>query len=535
MTSYQLMKQRYASNKEKAKQDAMPCFFSTNIFKAKDALASVLIHKRHSTFYFIPCVPEAVIDPVTSAFNFVNPQTVLIAQPGEMEQANLSSLIISMLMISILPHSECQQQHCAFTDTGPSMVRAGYWFSQYNHYSPASSINSSLYTHLYYYSLSLDDVNFGIVVPPDQLPLLGAFSSTVKSNNPSLKALLSIATKDHQESASCAAFSTMAADPVLRASFINSTLELARANKFDGLDLAWQYPSLPSDMINLGFLLAEWRARISEEARSAGSTLLLTATVYFSNHLFDEPTDSLDYPTDAFSDNLDWINALCFGYHKNNHATVNNAALFDKTSHFSTSYGITSWLDAGIPPCKLVMGIPLFGRSWFLKNKAKNELGAAVVATGPRQKMSNQTGAMAYSEIEELLKDPSSEYVYDNRTGTSYVHCGDLWVSFDSPEVVEDKINFAQHSRLLGYFLWPISFDNLNYTTSRQASEMWLRNYESPNYKREEGFEQGLSPLEAPQDDAPTASTAQSGSTQRFSMIHKIIRVCIWLLCFILI
>lgn len=388
--------------------------------------------------------------------------------PGKMRGRVSSHLLISQLLVlSICHHLRCQQP-CGFTDAGPNQVRAGYWFSRNDHYYPASSINTSLYTHLYYYSLSLDEANsYRVLVPEDQFPTLSTFSSSVKANNPSFKTLLSIATNNHQSSASNAAFSTMASDPALRSSFINSTIEVARTNKFDGLDLAWQFPSTPSDMTNLGILLAEWRSQISEEALYPASTLLLTATVYFSNHLFDETTESLDYPTEVISVSLDWINALCFDYHKNSNVTANNAALFDKASHFSTSYGITSWLDAGIPPCKLVMGIPLYGRSWFLRNKAKNEPGAPVVATGPRQKMSNQTGVMAYSEIQQLMKDYNSRFIYDKKNVISYFHSGDLWVSFDSPEVAEDKITFAWESRLLGYFLWPINFDDSSYTISR--------------------------------------------------------------------
>lgn len=388
-----------------------------------------------------------------------------------MGQRALSALLISMIIFSSSPCSDGQQQ-CAFTGAGSAQVRAGYWFSLYSHDFPVSSIDASLYTHLYYYSLPLsyDEANAGVsVLPHDQLPLLGIFSNSLKSSSPSLRTLLSIATDDHQANDSNAAFSAMAADPVLRAAFINSTLELARANRFDGLDLAWQFPSSPSDMTNLGILLDEWRARIGEEARNSSSALLLTATVYFSNHLFDEATDNLDYPTDAISRNLDWVNALCFGYHKNSNVTAHGAALFDKTSHFSTSYGITSWLDAGIPACKLVMGVPLQGRSWFLRNKTKNKAGDPVVAAGPRQKMSDRIGVMAYSEIEELMKDPRSGFVYDSQTVSSYLHSGDLWVSFDSPEVAEDKIRFAQHNTLLGYFLWPINFDDSNRTISKQG------------------------------------------------------------------
>lgn len=380
-----------------------------------------------------------------------------------------TSLFTFLLILSIVHDSRCQKQ-CGGSDDGrgPGRVRAGFWFSQYSLRSPAPTIDASLYTHLYYYSLSLDGADSGIVVPPDQVTVLGNFSGSVKSSNPALKTLLSVSADGCQTS-----FSAMVADAALRAAFIASSLELARANRFDGLDLAWQFPSSPADMANLGLLLEEWRARIGEDAArsSTPSALLLTITAYFSNHLFDGPTtDGPDYPTDAISRSLDWLNVLCFGFHRNGNATANDAALFDRTSHFSASYGITSWLDAGVPPCKLVMGVPLYGRSWFLRNKSKNEPGDPVVAEGPRQKVSNQSGVMAYLEIEGFLKDPGTKSAYDSRTATSYFQSGDLWVSYDSPQVVEDKIRFARRNGLLGYFLWPISFDDSNRTVSKRGT-----------------------------------------------------------------
>lgn len=311
----------------------------------------------------------------------------------------LSYLFISILILPILQPSVCQQP-CSFSSDAE--VRAGFWFSQYSHFFPISSINTSLFTHLCYYSLSLPLGG----ASSDQLPLLGTFSSILKSKKPTLKTILSISTDDRQADASNAAFSAMAADSSLWASFISSALELATANGFNGLDISWRFPRLPADMANLGMLLQEWRARIREQAlnsSSSSSALILTATVYFSNHLFDEPAGDLDYPTEAMSESLDWVNALCFGYHKS--STAHDSALIDRTSHFSGNYGITSWLDSGMPACMALMGVPLYGRSWPLKNKANNEAGALVVAAGPRQKMSNQTGIMAFLEIEEMLKE----------------------------------------------------------------------------------------------------------------------------------
>lgn len=323
----------------------------------------------------------------------------------------------------------------------------------------------------------------------------------------------------------------MAADPILRSAFISSAIEQATAHRFDGLDLAWQFPSSPADMANLAILLAEWRASLSNAAKDPSALLLLTATVYFSDHLFDGPTDDLDYPVGAVSENLDWVNILSFGYHRSSEpSTAADAPLYDRITHLSTSYGTGSWLDAGLPPCKLVMGIPLYGRSWYLKNKEKNGLGVQAVAAGPRQKQSNQTGLMAYFEIKEILKETATTLIYDNQTVSSYFHNGGLWVSFDNVEVVDEKIKFSLRNGLLGYFLWPINFDDSYHTISKEgkcsqqsfnfllfyssfsdpmfsnaASDVWQRYNASREGKL--GYEDALSPQEMNAKDlAPNQS-----------------------------
>jgi chitinase len=237
------------------------------------------------------------------------------------------------------------------------------------------------------------------------------------------------------------------------------------------MDLSWIFPDTQTDMENLGVLLAEWRARIVEESatNSLSPPLLLTATLYFSNHLFCMPDSNLDYPIDDISNNLDWANILTFGFHGGSNVTTVDAPLYDTASHFSVSYGVISWLDAGVPPCKLVMGIPLFGRSWFLRNKARNGIGSPTAAAGTKQRKSNQTGIIAYAEVEDYMNSANTVVTYDNESVAEYFCNGDLWVTFDSAQVVQQKLEFAVRSQLLGYFLWTIGFDDSNSTISKQG------------------------------------------------------------------
>ncbi|GLJ47772.1 hypothetical protein SUGI_1009080 [Cryptomeria japonica] len=360
---------------------------------------------------------------------------------------------------------------CAATASNTNPVRAGYWPWDANSYMPTWNINASLYTHLFYAFVDLDNQTFTVTVPQEQQQIFEGFSATVQEVNSSVKTLISIG----GGSSNATLFSIMASNSSLRKSFIDSSIALARDNGFHGLDLDWEFPATRTDMDNFGYLLDEWRDKVHLEALTSGlEPLLLTAAVYFSEHFFDG--ESRDYPIQIIADNLDWINVMCFDYHGSwdTSHTGAHSALYDVTSHLSTNYGIGSWLDSGIPPNKVVMGIPMYGRSWMLKNKEKVRIGSPAVAAGPRQRLSNQTGFMMFSEVDHFIRKHNATVVIDNFTVSAYCYAGDVWISYDDKETVDLKTKFAKDRGLLGYFFWAVSYDH-NWTLSTQASDAWDR------------------------------------------------------------
>ncbi|KAK3145000.1 hypothetical protein QOZ80_4AG0321150 [Eleusine coracana subsp. coracana] len=363
-------------------------------------------------------------------------------------------------------------------------VRAGYYLAADARLRPLAALDASLYTHLYYAALPVDPTTRASpVVPadPDQARLLAAFSSELKSRNPALRTLLSVGAADlasPQQQTTDPAFAAMAADPSSRASFAAAAVSLAEAHGFDGLDLAWRYPSSAAEMASLGLLVADLRA-------AAPRGFLLTAAVYFSDHVFASPRPGVDYPAEAMALCLDWANVVAFGLRPGppppNATTAFDAPLYDRASHFSASYGVVSWADAGLPAAKLLMGLPLYGRSWVLRNKAHDGVGAPVVAAGPKQRRgTNATGVMSYAEVQRLAAAGKGSVVtttnYDNASVASYLSVGGVWVAFDGAAVVDEKLAFAARRGMLGYFLWPVNYDDANFTVSRRASEAWMKN-----------------------------------------------------------
>ncbi|KAI9113566.1 hypothetical protein K1719_015493 [Acacia pycnantha] len=95
---------------------------------------------------------------------------------------------------------------------------------------------------------------------------------------------------------------------------------------------------------------------------------------------------------------------------------MSNLALFvqtmalgsDPKSNISTRYRIGSWIQAGVLPSKLVMGLPLYGRTWELEDPNVHRIEARAVgpATG-----SDET--MDYNKIPKFNKENGATVVYD--------------------------------------------------------------------------------------------------------------------------
>ncbi|KAJ9546496.1 hypothetical protein OSB04_019039 [Centaurea solstitialis] len=263
-------------------------------------------------------------------------------------------------------------------------------------------------------------------------------------------------------------FSQMASREYSRASFINSTIEVAREYEFDGIDLDWEFPSNESDMSNLGLLFQEWRQALEYEANvTKRPRLVLTSAMYYASVVsFDGPPRS--YPTQAITRYVDWISPMCFGYHGTwENFTGSHSALYDPLTNLSTDFGIGSWIRAGVPPEKIVMGLAAYGPTWSLQNPKANAIGSATTGTGPGD------GILVYSQVVDFNRANNATIVFDNTTVSYYSYSGDSWVSYDDIGSIEPKVRYARARTLAGYFFWALGQDS-NWVISSAASQAWL-------------------------------------------------------------
>ena len=115
---------------------------------------------------------------------------------------------------------------------------------------------------------------------------------------------------------------------------------------------------------------------------------------------------------------------------------------------FDTTSTVEKLTGMGVPPGKLLLGLGFYGRGWSGVTQA--EPGGTATGAAPG---TYEQGIEDY----EVLKGrcPASGTV----AGTAYAHCGDQWWSYDTPQTLGSKSDWANGQGLGGSFVWELSGD----------------------------------------------------------------------------
>ncbi|KAI8020448.1 Class V chitinase CHIT5b [Camellia lanceoleosa] len=114
------------------------------------------------------------------------------------------------------------------------------------------------------------------------------------------------------------------------------------------------------------------------------------------------------------------------------------------------------------------MGLPLYGRTWQLKDPRSHDVGAPTVSMGPRS-----DGVLTYPMVEAFNRVNNATVVYDMETVFTYSVTGTSWIGYGDAKSTIVKIKFAQALGLRGYFFWAVNGD-YNWKISTQASKSWI-------------------------------------------------------------
>jgi chitinase len=295
-------------------------------------------------------------------------------------------------------------------------------------------------------------------------PLLGNFKqlNLLKEAHPGLQTLMSIGGWSGSDY-----FSDVALTDESRQKFAASCVAMMQQYGFNGVDIDWEFPTgggeegnseRPEDEQNFTLLLAEFRKQLEEVGSSDGQHYLLTIAAPSSKQQYD------NIELDKIIVYLDWINVMTYDFSGAwSEQTGFNAPLFTDPASpdlatNNTDATIQGYLDAGVPANQLVVGVPFYGRGWS---------GVAETNDGLYQPYSGfpagtfEEGSYEYYDLaanyvgkfQRFWNDTAQvPWLYDAETGTM--------ISYDDPESITMKADYAKTNGLGGIMIWELASDD---------------------------------------------------------------------------
>lgn len=257
-------------------------------------------------------------------------------------------------------------------------------------------------------------------------------------------------------------FPGIAADAVKRQTFAQSCVNLLQTYNFDGIDLDWEYPGYaehngtPADKVNFTLLLQAVRSAIDTYGTSIGKQFLLTAAVSSS------PSLAANVEWENVAPLLDMINLMSYDYFgawdpvSNHNSPLYAPAVGDPAFNLNAGFlMLTETYD--VPPGKVNIGVAFYGRSF------KQCAGLHQPHTGAdTQTFWQDEGSPQYYNVLGNMGlfnqhwDAQAEVPY--LTGNGVLQS---FVSYDNPESIALKAQYAVDNNARGVIIWEITGDYL--------------------------------------------------------------------------
>ncbi|CAF1366875.1 unnamed protein product [Rotaria magnacalcarata] len=298
----------------------------------------------------------------------------------------------------------------------------------------------------------------------------------LKETNPDLRVLLSVGGWTHASRG----FNDVSKNAANIKTFATNSIKFLRDNKFDGLDLDWEYPGAKDQGAELhtktGYtkLVKKLSEMFRQEAEHTGKEkLLLTCATAAARHRIEA-----GYEVSELCKSFDFVSVMTYDYH---------GSWEGKTGHNSPLYGMSSdkkkfrewnikgsmnvWSVLGCPKEKLNIGLSAYGRAFTLlrepdvkirksKEKKKSPIGLKAGAA-EAGKYTREAGVLSYYEICELIEqNPSNRVLWHREMSVPYVSSDTLWIGYDNVQSVKLKMKFLKDQGYGGVIIWSLDLDD---------------------------------------------------------------------------
>lgn len=394
----------------------------------------------------------------------------------------VSTVLLSMLFLKDVQSSD--DQLIALNDKAlqqpPRSIKViGYYPEWAIYRKPAfkpADINTDLVTHINY-AFAKVDTKGNVSLFDDwaatgyrsdwntEKPYWGNFRQLqeLKQKHPELKILISIGGWTLSDP-----FSEMAASKQTRANFVQKSIQFAKQYGFDGIDIDWEYPGFaehsgrPEDTQNFTLLLSE----LYSAAKAQNPPLLVT---------FAAPAGYNHYQRlelEKIHQYLDWVNLMTYDFHgpwggSGDPVTNHNAPLYppkEGDPKLCAEAAVGHYISHGFPPEKIVLGMPLYGRTFAKANTTPTGLFSQYQGPGTSSPEADP-GMRFFSDCKRNLMKVGSGYTryWDQQAKVPYLYnpSTEDFVSFDDEESLKLKAQLVNQYRLGGAMVWELGQDTI--------------------------------------------------------------------------
>lgn len=259
-------------------------------------------------------------------------------------------------------------------------------------------------------------------------------------------------------------FSEVAANDVKRGRFVSHITAFLKQYGLDGVDIDWEYPvgpdwgqeisCQPADKENYLTLLRDIRSALNSLGKETGKSYSLSVAVPASSW-YPQKIDVV-----ALAAIVDSMKLMSYDYYGAWSAqTGHNANLMNNPADpdwggWSTDQAVRMYLDAGVPPEKLVLGLAFYGRAW--KGAADNGV------HGLYQKYTEAAypDGLSWPDLQEFLK-PESGYTryWDDVAKAPFLYNGDIFISYTDEQQIAEIASYAAGKGLGGVMIWEYGHD----------------------------------------------------------------------------
>lgn len=322
-------------------------------------------------------------------------------------------------------------------------------------------IPGDLCSHVVYNFVGIDEKTFQLTSMQPEYDLgengFRRFAA-LKDKYPNLKLMVAVGGWGHGGEK----FSKMSEFRDNRRRFVASVVKFLHKYGLDGFEVVWLYPGNYdrggniNDKDNFFYLIRE----LAQAFRDAGKEWEVAVQVPADKTRLDA-----GYQIDALCEAADFIHVIGYDLRGwwNNFADVHSPLKDrihdeDNFEGLNVQAGVGQWLHNGCPSSKLILGVPLFGRSYLLSSPEENSLGAPTIGAGAAGELTNEPGYLGYCEICPLL--PAMTVRWDDVGQCPYAFNSDEWIGYEDERSLKAKIEWAIKNRLAGIYAFSLDLDD---------------------------------------------------------------------------